>query len=450
MPTIITSTAPAIGGKKAAFLVPADAAGPILSGADALITDLQVQLATLMGPVGSAGSAAYKMNALAAGDPKKSISVSNFILDEQMTAYNADVVGGGSAAGGSDKGPGHEGTLVSPVALAAARAANPAAVATDANPNNNLKFGQVFDQLFSKMYKPTSVKDFVERLSEVNRLALAEGIAEPGAAASAPGVYPSLKDKSVSSVITELEKIGAFKEFLRGFRPASAAPYIPALSINDNKNLSLLLANPAIASIVMEERRKKTLAAFARPVAAMGWGPFGGVAPPISMTFRGGANAALASVDPFNYDPIEMRGAGPMLAAMRGGVYVVGTTSSPTQWRPIDDNSFISASLEAAIGQLKANIAQHQGANLDTAVENTVARLIKELKDAEKAVRVERDKITTMNNAIATGYKPTGTVNTDDITAATESYNAAMKNRQKLENKLFRVVIALGGKQVYP
>ena len=58
MPTIITSTAPAIGGKKAAFLVPADATGPILSGADALITDLQVQLATLMGPVGSAGSAA--------------------------------------------------------------------------------------------------------------------------------------------------------------------------------------------------------------------------------------------------------------------------------------------------------------------------------------------------------------------------------------------------------
>ena len=450
MPTIITSTAPAIGGKKAAFLVPADAAGPILSGADALITDLQVQLATLMGPVGSAGSAAHKMNALVAGDPKKSMSVSNFILDEVMTAYNANVVGGGSTAGGSDKGPGHEGTLVSPVALAAARAANPAAVAGDANPNHNLKFGDVFNQLFSKMYKPTSVKDFVERLSEVNRLALAEGIAEPGAAASAPGVYPSLKDKSVSSVITELEKIGAFKEFLSGFRPASAAPYIPALSINDNKNLSLLLANPAIARIVMEERRKQTLAAFARPVAAMGWGPFGGVAPPISMTFRGGANAALASVDPFNYDPIEMRGAGPMLAAMRGGM-VIGTTSSPTQWRPIDDNSFISASLRAAIGQLTANLIA-QGAKLAPDVNKEVEDNITALEKAEKAVRANRDKLTTMNNAIATGYKAASgsAVDVAEITAATESYNAAMKNRQKLENKLFRVVIALGGKQVYP
>jgi hypothetical protein len=31
-----------------------------------------------------------------------------------------------------------------------------------------------------------------------------------------------------------------------------------------------------------------------------------------------------------------------------------------------------------------------------------------------------------------------------------EAYNQSMKNRQKLENKLFRVVIALGGKVIHP
>ena len=431
MPTVITSTAPVIGGMKAAFLVPAvpaaaaGGAGAILSGAETLISDLQFQLATLMAPATTVGSAAAAVAAPGAAIK----NVNDYILDLPMTAYNAAAAAAAAGAPAVVEGPG--------------QAAN---IAGTANPNHRLKFSAVFDQLFSKMYKPTSVRDFVEHLSEVNRIAIAEGIAEPG---STPAV--SLKDKSVSSVITELEKIGAFKEFLKGFRPASSLPFVPALSINDNKNLSLLLANPAIARIVMEERKKQSLLALARPTAAMGFGPFGGIPPSFSMSFRGGANSAFASIDSSNYDPIEMRGAGPMLAAMRGGVYVVGTTSSPTQWRPIDDNSFISASLRAAIAQLKANIAQqNNGAKLDDAVNNEVEDNIKKLEDAEKAVRANRDKLTTMNNAIATGYKATGSVTVADITAATESYNAAMKNRQKLENKLFRVVIALGGKQVYP
>jgi len=425
MPTIITSTGtPATGGKKAdflntnvAYLIAANPVGSVgyVAGivaaqaddnvvADRFIDDIQAPLAVLMGPASTPGSAAALIAADKVLTPPGALankSVNEVILDTDMATVRLQ---GGAT----------------------------------------IKFSVVFDQLFSKMYKPTSVRDFVEHLSEANRLAIAEGIAEGTG---------SLKDKSVSSVITELEKIGAFKEFLKGFRPASSLPFVPALSINDNKNLSLLLANPAIARIVMEERKKQSLLAFARPVAAMGFGPFGGIPPSISMSFRGGANAALASIDYSNYAPIEMRGAGPMLAAMRGGHggMVIGTTSSPTQWRPIDDNSFISASLEAAIAQLKANIAaQNSGASLDNAVDDKVKSLIKDLKDAEKAVRAERDRLTTMNNAIATGYKPTGAVSTTEITAATESYNAAMKNRQKLENKLFRVVIALGGKQVYP
>jgi hypothetical protein len=138
---------------------------------------------------------------------------------------------------------------------------------------------------------------------------------------------------------------------------------------------------------------------------------------------------------------------------MRGGMggVVIGTTSSPTQWRPIDDNSFISASLRAAYAQLKANL-KAQGAELAVDVDAEVNKNITDLENAEKAVRANRDKLNSMNNAIATGYKAASgsTVDVAEITAATQSYNAAMKNRQKLENKLFRVVIALGGKQVYP
>jgi len=410
MPTVITSTAPAIVGTKAAFLnsnvaalAPASAAAAVAAAtaadvaeADHFVTDLQDQLKVLV-----VTNAAATATAAATAVP--AVTVSEYILNQQMVTVRLS--GGG-----------------------------------------RVTFRDAFDQLFSKMYKPTSVKDFVERLSEVNRLAIAAGIAEPGSVAVPPA---ALADKSANSVYNELKKMGHLETFLNGFRPVSFIPALPALDINRNRNLSLLLANPLIAKIVMDERKKQNLAALARPTAAMGWGPFGGVPPAISMSFRGGANAALASVDPSNYDPIEMRGAGPMLAAMRGGM-VVGTTSSPTQWRPIDDNSFISASLEGAIAQLKANIAQHQGATLDAGVETQVTNLIQALKTAEKNVKEERDRLTTMNNAIATGYKPNGNVGTADIQAATESYNAAMKNRQKIENKLFRVVIALGGKQIYP
>ena len=301
-------------------------------------------------------------------------------------------------------------------------------------------------------YKPVSIKDFVEHLTDANRVAIARGIAEElvapagGAAAATP-----LKDTSVRSVVERLSGLEGLEILLKANRPASSAVFLPTLSVNPVHNLSLLLANPVIAKVVMEQRKKQNIGAYARPVMASAFGPFGGVAPGgLDISFRGGANEALASIDPMNYDPIEMRGAGPMLAAMRGGMgLLVGTTASPTQWRPIDDNSFISASLESAIDQLEANIVA-AGATLDPAVRANVKDLIERLKTAEENVKKERNRLNTMTNAIATGTKPTGLVNSDEITAAADSYNAAMKNRQKIENKLFRVVIALGGKQIYP
>jgi len=300
-------------------------------------------------------------------------------------------------------------------------------------------------------YKPVSIKDFVEHLTDANRVAIARGIAEELVAPAGGAVATVLKDTSVRSVVERLSGLEGLETLLKANRPASTAVFLPTLSVNPIHNLSLLLANPVIAKVVMEQRKKQSLGAYARPVMAHAFGPFGGVAPGgLDISFRGGANEALSSIDPMNYDPIEMRGAGPMLAAMRGGMgLLVGTTASPTQWRPIDDNSFISANLESAIDQLEANIVA-AGATLEPAVRANVKDLIERLKTAEENVKKERNRLNTMTNAIATGTKPTGVVNSNDITAAADSYNAAMKNRQKIENKLFRVVIALGGKQLYP
>jgi hypothetical protein len=435
MPTAIKSTAaPAIGGTKALFLIDAiptgAPGGAALSGGDTFVADLVNAtnpggLGTLMGSVTTADSALKTISdakiavaaGAATGNQQKHAkqSVNEYILEQAMhSTVKVSLVGAGAGA-----------------------------VPTRDATGTKLTYKEAFDELFSTMYRPTSVKDFVERLSEANRLAIAEGIADSSGAA--------ISDKSANSVYNELKKLEHLEKFLNGFRPVSVAYTVPQLQINQS-NLSLLLANPAVAKVVMAERKKKNDAAMARPVS-MGLGAFGGVPPPISMSFVGGANSAFASIDSSNYTPIEMRGAGPMLAAMRGGMggVVIGTTSSPTQWRPIDDNSFISASLRAAYAQLKANL-KAQGAELAVDVDAEVNKNITDLENAEKAVRANRDKLNSMNNAIATGYKAASgsTVDVAEITAATQSYNAAMKNRQKLENKLFRVVIALGGKQVYP
>jgi hypothetical protein len=162
--------------------------------------------------------------------------------------------------------------------------------------------------------------------------------------------------------------------------------------------------------------------------------------PSVSVLFKGGASGYDA-FDPSVLDPvmpIEMRGAGYAVAHMRGGHFplMLGTVGSPTQWRPISDDSFISLSLRQALDSLN-NTLKTKHASLDPATKTNVDTLITQLEAAEKAVKDERDNLNSFNNAIATGSANVqGKKNIDN----------AMKNRQKLENKLFRVVIALGGK----
>jgi hypothetical protein len=157
--------------------------------------------------------------------------------------------------------------------------------------------------------------------------------------------------------------------------------------------------------------------------------------------------------------PIEMRGAGPMIAAMRGGMYpfMLGTASSPTSWTPVSDRSFISASLRMALASLMSSLkSKNYVLSDDTKTE--VDSLITKLEAAEKSVVSYRDNLTSINNAIASGHdsvnkikdgaKDGSQIALADVTKIADEYNNAMKMRQKLENKLFRVVVALGGKVV--
>jgi hypothetical protein len=149
--------------------------------------------------------------------------------------------------------------------------------------------------------------------------------------------------------------------------------------------------------------------------------------------------------------PIEMKGFGYEVAHMRGGFglpIMLGTVGSPTQWRPISDDSFISLSLRQALDSLN-NTLKTKNASLDGPTKSNVDTLITQLEAAEKAVKDERDNLNSFNNAIATGsanVQNKKNIDTATLTRTVDAYNNAMKNRQKLENKLFRVVIALGGK----
>lgn len=226
----------------------------------------------------------------------------------------------------------------------------------------------------------------------------------------------------------------------------AAAPVAP-LVVNQ-PGLHLLLANPMIAKVVMEQRKKQAAAGLVRAVAVPS-GIFGlPVGQGIHISLSGGAmTEAMTELD--NNVPIEMRGAGYALAAMRGGSIggnVIFGTQGTTMWRPIDDNSFISQSLELAIENLKNQISK-SGASLDSTTEASIRQAIVDLKKKEEEVKKYRDQITSMNSALAVGSaKASGNVDLSTIERTAEAYNNAMKSRQKIEGKLLRVVVALGGK----
>jgi len=295
---------------------------------------------------------------------------------------------------------------------------------------------------------PSSIKEFVLLLPENEKKDLMNAIYWP-------------PDQTVTVCTTDndlleaLERAPALVAHLKATAPKPNAFRTPGIKVNPFTGLNLLLANPNVARVVMDQRKKQTALALARVI------PSGGLfglplpfmhQPSVSVLFKGGANGTdgfdTGSLNPEM--PIEMRGTGYAVAHMRGGQFpfMIGTVSSPTAFRPVSDDSFISLSLRQALDSLNDTLATKK-ASLDPATKTNVDTLINQLEAAEKAVKDERDRLNTFNNAIATGsaiVQGKKNINTADLTRTVEAYNNAMKNRQKLENKLFRVVIALGGK----
>jgi hypothetical protein len=313
----------------------------------------------------------------------------------------------------------------------------------DALLNNPASLPTQFDLLFG-LNKPSTVRQFVDLLDDSEKKALMGAYFYP-IGSSGPGVV-----SSASELVEVLETSQPLKEALKKNAPAGTASWTPpSLQVNQN-GLNLLLANPMVAAVVMEQRKKQSLLAQARVVAPPSGGLFGMPmlpSPSVSVLFRGGA---MEHPELDNH-PIEMRGAGYAVAHMRGGQFplMLGTVGAPTQWRPVSDSSFISSSLRAAFESLQATLKNKNNATLEDGVRQNVTDLITKLEAAEQAVRDERAKLNSFNSAIATGSAQVDglkDIKADAITRTVDSYNNAMKSRQKLENKLFRVIIALGGK----
>lgn len=308
---------------------------------------------------------------------------------------------------------------------------------------------------------PRNVHDFVHSFNESNQDILLGVFVDPSApvtASAASGLTLKQTGKSIADLIKLLEDNSDSAKKIRTFLATNGAvePTFThqQIEVNPNNGLNLLLANPMVAAVVMEQRKRQSELALARVAhsAPMFGAPFGAPfgafnGPQISVQLMKGGQLPNDLNPEF---PIEMRGAGYAMAQMRGGQLplMLGTISSPTSWRPVSDSSFISASLKAALASLEQSLTA-KGATLADATKTQVAKLITDLEAAEKAVKESRDELNTFNNAIASGnanVKDQKNIDSTTVTRTVEAYNMAMKSRQKLENKLFRVVIALGGK----
>jgi hypothetical protein len=300
------------------------------------------------------------------------------------------------------------------------------------------------DALFN-LFRPTTLSQFVEKLDEPTVRFIVKKF--PQQSCNIPEDCEN-QGELRSALLTLLNKYAdGLKSYLSRFVD-KAGEWTPT-SIHDLINpvtgLNLLLANPVVAAVVMQKRKRDFEMARARVLpAASGFSGFpGGLNPSVLVQlhqqrggYEGGENL-----------PVEMRGGGRLLAAMKGGNFFLGTMGSPTSWRPITDSSFISVSLEAAYQNLKANLKASKGADLAQDTQDNVKKLITALKAAEDAVKEKRDELNKFNTILSTqnlkDIKNTS-VTEKEITDMVKLYNDSMSRRQSLENKMFRVIVALG------
>ena len=248
------------------------------------------------------------------------------------------------------------------------------------------------------------------------------------------------------------------RAFIKAQRAQDEAPLPwtePQVSIN-NDNLHIALLYPGIASYLKKVRAKVFGNSLAVRSPVFGGVPAGflGLGGPygsgIKLTLSGGGELNA------NY-PIEMRGVGSLLAAsMRGGQYplALGTVNSPTIWRPITDDSFISESLKVAVIKLKAKL-ESKNMKLEDAVDSKINERLYDLEKAEQRAKNLRDKLTKASaqfngkgtgKGLAPGAGAGNNEFTDgDVDRLVNEYNDAMNSVKKNEGVILRVVDKLGG-----
>jgi hypothetical protein len=212
----------------------------------------------------------------------------------------------------------------------------------------------------------------------------------------------------------------------------------PSIEVNPVNGLSLIAADPLSASVVLEHRKAQNKLAEARLIRIVG-SPF-----PTPFPFRvlgGGGN-----LDPLM--PIDMRGAGPMIAAMRAGSFALGTVGYPTQWRPVSDSTFISYQLDASLAQVTKGLAA-KGITIEPTTVTQIENVNKALKKAEKDVKENRDVLNKYNNMLASGDvkpKDASDATITEMKEIVDKYNENLKAKNKSEVKILRVLAVLAAK----
>jgi hypothetical protein len=250
--------------------------------------------------------------------------------------------------------------------------------------------------------------------------------------------------ENLAELIEEFNKSTILKDYLRLRGPIiQEEEWKPeSIKVND-AGLSLIKANPGAASVIMEFRKAQNKLNEARIVRFRS----SILGPLVPLPF--GVLAGGGNLDPLM--PVDMRGAGPMIADMRAGSsggFALGTVAYPTQWRPVSDSTFISNGLKMSLAQVTSALTE-KGVNVDDDVKNNVNKVVDDLEKAEKAVKANRDVLTKYNNLLSSGEvtaRRGEKVDINEMTQIVDQYNTSMKAKNKSEVKILRVLAVLASR----
>jgi hypothetical protein len=302
-------------------------------------------------------------------------------------------------------------------------------------PVNKEFIQKIFDDgsLEAPVEKATSIEDLFARLNKLNSKAVNEFV-EGTTVKEFIRLFNS--NNLHEAKVRELKTL--FTVNLRAEEEQPLPWSQPDISVN-KENLHIALLYPGIASYLKKVRARvfSSAAAVRSPIYGglpLGLPSFGAG---ITLQLRGGGELNA------NY-PIEMRGVGSLMASsMRGGSaypLAIGTVNSPTIWRPITDESFISDSLKLAVQKLKSKLKEKDMTLADDVNKKINERLVN-LELAENEAKDYRDQLTKVAKQIKmSDHKSGSELDDGKVNRLVEEYNDAMKKVSKNESVLLRVL----------